>query len=102
MDMRTRVADAVYARMPDAADQPATTAARIVDDVMGIVEEETRLLRRELAVARGETVGSVPTWAEYAAAERAKEERAARDRPKPRMTLEEARRLSAVRGPAEG
>jgi len=46
MDLREKITGAVYARMPDAAAQPATTAARIV-------EEENQRLRAELAAARG-------------------------------------------------
>jgi hypothetical protein len=57
------------------------------------LEEENKKLRHDLAVARGETFGNVPTWSEYAQAQRAKQPP---PEPKPHVTLEVAREINRL------
>lgn len=98
IEQRTRAAT----REPWNVDQIAECIRITRDHVPALVarvrelEEENTRLRHDLAVARGETIGSVPSWAEYAEQERLREAEAVRCRPKPRLTLGEAREMAAL------
>jgi hypothetical protein len=110
MDLRAQIAEVIRGDERYPARAELSSAESIANAVMVPVSahvgtmaatieqqrQEIVRLRHELAVARGETIGVVPSWAEYAEQERAREAEAARHRPKPHLTLKEARDMAAL------
>lgn len=90
MDLRAKVTDAVYDH-PRADD--VINAVMAVDEArLSELEAERNLLQRQLDTAHGKRPGTWDTWEEHAARKQAEP---ADPPPKPRLTLEEARRQAA-------
>lgn len=90
MDLRAKITDAVYEN-PRADDQ-INAVMEVVENRVQELEAENEKLRRQLDTAHGKRPGTWDTWDEYIARKQAEP---ADPPPKPRLTLEEARKQAA-------